>query len=43
MVPNFSAQTKNVLWDIDDPNVFVTVDTEKMQTYMYNPLSMEGA
>jgi hypothetical protein len=21
----------------------VTVDTEKMQTYMYNPLSMEGA
>lgn len=42
-VPNFSAQTYNVLWDIDDPNLFVTVDTEKMQTYMYSPLSLDGS
>jgi len=29
-IPNFSAQTNQVLWDIDDPNLFVTVDSEKM-------------
>jgi WD repeat-containing protein 19 len=29
-VPNFSPNTNNVLWDIDDPELFVTVDNEKM-------------
>lgn len=43
MVPNFSSTTYNVLWDIDDPSLFVTVDPEKMQTYLYSPLGLEGA
>ena len=29
-VPNFSGQTNQVLWDIDDQNLFVTVDNVKM-------------
>ena len=41
-VPNFSPSTKSVLWDIDDYNLFVTVDNEKMQTYLYCGMSLEG-
>jgi len=29
-IPSFSPKTTNVLWDIDEANLFVTVDTEKM-------------
>jgi hypothetical protein len=42
-VPNFSSSTNKVLWDVDDPNLFVTVDSEKMQTYLFSPLSLEGS
>jgi hypothetical protein len=42
-VPNFSPNTNNVLWDIDDPELFVTIDNEKMQTYLYVHLSLEGS
>ena len=42
-VPNFSAGTEVVLWDIDDPNIFVTVDKEKMQAYLYIQLCLDGA
>lgn len=31
-----------MLWDLEDPNLFVTVDKEKMQTYLFVPLSLEG-
>jgi hypothetical protein len=31
-----------VLWDIDEPNLFVTVDNEKMQTYQFKPLTLDG-
>jgi len=41
-LPNFSATTEHVLWDLDDPNVFVTVDKEKMKTYLYAGLSLQG-
>lgn len=42
MIPNFSATTVKVLWDLDDSNMFVTVDIDKMNTYLYVPLSLEG-
>lgn len=42
-IPNFSAGTDKVLWDLEDANIFVTVDKEKMQSYMYIGLSMEGS
>lgn len=42
-IPNFSSNTESILWDLDDPNIFVTVDKEKMQTYLYIPLSLEGS
>lgn len=42
VVPNFSGKTYSILWDVDEANLFVTVDTEKMQTYLINPLSLEG-
>jgi hypothetical protein len=29
-IPNFSAGTEKVLWDLEDANIFVTVDKEKM-------------
>lgn len=42
-VPNFQGETHSVLWDIDEANLFVTVDHEKMQTYLFKPLSLDGA
>jgi len=42
MIPNFSADTQKVLWDLDDRNLFITVDTDKMNTYMICPLSTDG-
>lgn len=42
-IPNFAAGTEKVLWDLEDPNIFVTVDKEKMQTYISIPLSLEGS
>lgn len=42
-IPNFSATTTSVLWDLEDSHIFVTVDKEKMQTYLYSALSLEGA
>ena len=32
-IPNFSGKTHTVLWDIDEQDLFVTVDPEKMQPY----------
>jgi WD domain, G-beta repeat len=43
MIPNFSAETINVLWDLEDRNMFITVDKEKMSTYLFVPLSLDGA
>lgn len=42
-IPNFSSQTNQVLWDIDDPQIFVCVDNEKIQTYMFVQVSLEGS
>ena len=29
-IPNFSAGTEKILWDLEDSNIFITVDKEKM-------------
>jgi len=42
MIPNFSADTINVLWDLEDRNLFITVDKDKMNTYLFVPLLLEG-
>jgi hypothetical protein len=42
MIPNFSPDTVNVLFDVEDRNLFVTVDSDKMNTYIFVPLSLEG-
>jgi len=42
MIPNFQAETESVLWDIEDQNLFVTVASDMMHTYLYLPLSLEG-
>lgn len=42
MIPNFSPDTINVLYDLDDRNLFVTVDKDKINTYLFVPLSLEG-
>ena len=42
MIPNFSNDTVNVLFDLEDRNLFITVDREKMNTYLFVPLSLEG-
>lgn len=42
MIPNFSPETISVLFDLDERNLFVTIDKEKMNTYLFSPLSMEG-
>ena len=42
MIPNFSATTLKVLWDLDESNLFVTIDVEKMNTYLFVPLSIDG-
>ena len=43
MIPNFSGGTENILWDLEDTNIFITVDKEKMQAYLFVSLSLEGA
>lgn len=43
MIPNFSAETHKVLWDLEDRNLFITVDLDKMSTYLFVPLSLEGS
>jgi len=43
LIPNFQSGTYNVLWDLEDQNLFVTVDKEKMHTYLYVSLSLDGA
>lgn len=42
LIPNFPASTTRVLWDLDDQNLFITCDKEKMHTYLYVQLSLEG-
>jgi WD repeat-containing protein 19 len=42
LLPNFSGNTTNVLWDLDDQHIFATVDGVKMQTYMFVPCSLDG-
>lgn len=42
LIPNFNATVKNVVWDIDSPNVFATVEPTKMNTYLYLQTSLEG-
>ena len=42
-IPNFQPNTNSILWDIDDNNLFVTVDNEKMQTYLFKNLSLDGS
>lgn len=41
-IPNFAAATDSILWDLDDSNLFITVDKEKMQAYLFVNLSLEG-
>jgi WD repeat-containing protein 19 len=42
MIPNFSPDTINVLFDNEDRNMFVTIDKEKINTYLFCPISLEG-
>jgi hypothetical protein len=42
MIPNFNSETVSVLWDLEDRNLFVTVDKDKMSTYLFVPLSLDG-
>ena len=41
-IPNFSAGAENILWDLEDSNIFISVDKEKMQAYLFVPLSLDG-
>jgi len=42
-LPNFSANTEKVLWDIDNQNLFCTFEREKILTYLYVQYSLEGS
>ncbi len=42
-LPNFSANTEKVLWDIEDQNTFCTFEREKVLTYLYVQYSLEGS
>lgn len=41
-IPNFVGATENILWDLEDSNIFITVDKEKMQAYLFVTLSLDG-
>jgi len=43
MIPNFSPEIENVLWDLEDRNIFITVDKEKMSSYLFVAISLDGA
>lgn len=42
MIPNFSPETSQVLFDLEERNLFVTVDKDKMSTYLFVPISLDG-
>lgn len=42
LIPNFSASVTQALWDITNPNMFVTYDKGKMNTYLYMQTSLDG-
>jgi hypothetical protein len=42
MIPNFSADTVNALFDLEDRNMFITIDKEKINTYLFIPVSLDG-
>eukprot|EP00743_Colponemidia_sp_Colp-15_P004281 GILK01004618.1.p1 GENE.GILK01004618.1~~GILK01004618.1.p1 ORF type:complete len:1398 (-),score=319.35 GILK01004618.1:169-4362(-) len=41
-IPDFSAMTERVLWDTEDKNIFVTIDSQLFQTYCYAPVTVYG-
>lgn len=42
LIPNFSSTVKNVVWDIDSPTIFATVEATRMNTYLYLSTSLDG-
>jgi len=42
LIPNFSSTVKNVVWDLESPTIFATVENMKMNTYMYLATSLDG-
>ena len=43
MIPNFQSETINVLWDLSNQNMFVTVSKQQMNTYLMIPHSFDGS
>lgn len=42
LIPNFSATVTKALWDVGQPNMFVTYDKGKLNTYLYMQTSLDG-
>lgn len=43
LIPNFSSTAKiNVVWDIESPTIFATVESTRINTYMYLATSLDG-
>ena len=42
LIPNFSATVTKAIWDINHPNMFITFDKGKINTYLYKQTSLDG-
>mmetsp|Transcript_32681 Transcript_32681/g.37309 ORF Transcript_32681/g.37309 Transcript_32681/m.37309 type:complete len:442 (-) Transcript_32681:811-2136(-) len=42
LIPNFSASVTKALWDTNHPNMFITFDKGKVNTYLYMQTSLDG-
>ena len=42
LVPNFSSTVSKAIWDVTHPNMFITYDKGKLNTYLYMQTSLDG-
>lgn len=42
LIPNFSSSVTKAIWDVNHPNMFITYDKGKINTYLYKQTSLDG-
>lgn len=42
LIPNFSSTVTKAIWDVTHPNMFITYDKGRLNTYLYMQTSLDG-
>eukprot|EP00798_Chlamydomonas_sp_ICE-L_P012670 gene12669-15902_t len=43
VTPPIGSRVENVVWDVNDPNVFVIAEANQLSVFLYSPVSLSGA